>query len=689
MSQSRNPTDSQALLQSMLQRLKLQPGREGQAYLHPPVPNTPAPTWGQDGERGASNLQNVNNSRVNGFGSHGVPSNESGISAADSNFALKGVEIQQSGPGGEVDRGLISSPTQKDNTDGDMGENRVVGQSTQPGITPTGTEQLFPAKSLKDADITSFERSDGERVSFGSSAVTTHKNAVTSVGQNQYQNQSFTPKSYVWSMKTSEANLDTGSQENKVFHVGNGGFGASAQSKDMQIVPANSSFRRKQRSSENKTRRWTQKIKERWRDRPGSFGKKEKEEQREEQKSEQGNKISPQNQPSTAESLINAANKEEERTLPSPDGSDLGKTSLTHTDDGTSEGYTRSAGDFEFGLGSFSLLDEIVTGQEWAKFLNPNLSAASAIQRPSEEPKIPPNPYNSSQTSVIMNHQGGVDKQWSFRGTEASPVTNFSRAQISPDAFQPVSMDVSEGRQQQDVHRGADQSEPMEHGHTQSGVRSGDNGPGQQLTPPSFTRPADILNSSALKSRGHLNRKRQHQSAERRDERPQTGIISDAKEANKEGSRSPLSLTSSPLMETTGGSQHDSVMPLYTLKSPPPPLSPSSFSPFSHVPKGVLKHSISQDSLSSMEVVTKRRRVEENRRVHFSEEVMTIEPPEMDEVATDSEEDSASAADEDSLIDQELESERAVMEDLAPARRPVLPAWIRALKRKNTGRKPR
>ena len=51
--------------------------------------------------------------------------------------------------------------------------------------------------------------------------------------------------------------------------------------------------------------------------------------------------ISPQNQPSAAESLINTAIKEEERNLPSPDHSDLGKTSLTHTDDGTSEGYTR------------------------------------------------------------------------------------------------------------------------------------------------------------------------------------------------------------------------------------------------------------------------------------------------------------------------------------------------------------
>lgn len=287
MSQPRNPADSQALLQSMLQRLKLQPGREGQA----------ASTLGQDGERAASNVQQVNNSPVNGFGANGIPAKAFGISAADSNFGLKGGE--QPGRGCEVDRGLISSPTQKDNTDGETGENRVLGQ---PAVIPTGTRQLFPARSLKDADITSFVRTDGERGSFGSSAMTrqtsSSKDAVTSMGQNQDRDQGFTPKVYVWALKPTDANPDTGSREDHVLHVGNGGFEALAQSKDVQIVPTgqqttNSSSRRNQRSSENKTRRWTQKIKERWRDRQGSFGRKGKEEGgREDKKSEQETEVS-------------------------------------------------------------------------------------------------------------------------------------------------------------------------------------------------------------------------------------------------------------------------------------------------------------------------------------------------------------------------------------------------------------
>ncbi|XP_031158956.2 uncharacterized protein zgc:113229 isoform X1 [Sander lucioperca] len=675
MSQSHNPKDTQALLQSMLQRLKLQPGKEGQAYLHTPVPTTTASTWWQDGERGATNIQKVNSSPVNGFefGSNGIPSKEFGIS--DSNFGLKGGKIQQPGHGCEVDRGLISFPSQKDNIDGDTGEDRVLGQATQPGITPTGREQLFPAESLKDADITSFERTDGMRVSLGSSAMTRHilsnKDAVTSMGQNQDQDLQVCK----W-----PTNVDTGSQGNEVLQMENRGFGALAQSKDMQIVPTNSSSRRKQRSSENKTRRWTQKIKERWKDRPGGFGKKVKEEGgRVDQKSEQGTEISSQKQLLTAEHLINTPNKEEERTLPSLHSSDHSNAPPTHTENSTNEGKMRSSSDFDLGLGSFSLLEEIVTGQEWAKFINPNQSAYSANQRPSEL-KIPPNPHDSGQSYLILNQQGGVNNQWSFRGTEASSDLNFSMAQISPDAFQAVSMDVSEGKQAavRDVHSEADQSEPMEHGHTRR--------------PPLFAKqPENILDKLALKSRVHLNRKRQYQSAERRDERLQTEEISHGKEAYREGSISSLSLTSNHVMEETGESQHDNLMPFYIRNSNPPPLSPSTL--FAPAPRGVLKHSISQESQSSMGTVTKRRRVEVNRRVHFSEEVVAITPPELDPDATDSEEDSG--AEEDSVIEQECEQEdeeeeqAAIKRVEAPTRRPALPAWILALKRWNTGKKDR
>ncbi|XP_040903433.1 uncharacterized protein zgc:113229 [Toxotes jaculatrix] len=689
MSQSHNPTDTQSLLQSMLQRLKLQSGREGQPFLHSPVPA--ANTWKQDGEREAANLQRVNNSPANGFefGTNGSPSKKFGISAADSNFGLKGREIQQPGLDSGINRGLISFPSQKDDIDNNTGENRVLEQAPSPRITPTGTGQLFPAKALKDADLTSFERTDGERVSFGSSAMTRHipgnEDTVPSPGQNQ----GFTPKVYTWSLKSTDANLDTGSQDNKVLPMENGGFGDLAQSKDMQFFATSqnttsSGSRRKQRPSENKTRRWTQKLKERWLERSGSFGKKGKEVGgRVDRESEQGTGISTQNQLLTAEGLINTSVKEEDK----PDSSEPSETPPTRTEDSTLEGRIRSSSDFDFGLGSFSLLDEIVTGQEWAKFLNPNLPPTSTNQRPPEQPlgkpQIPPNPSDSGQLSLILNQQGSGNSPWSFRGTESSPGLDFSMAQISPDAFLPVGMDVSGGKQQQDVHRVADQSEPMED------WQSGERGQRQQCRPSPSAQPADVVDNSALK-RVSLNRKRQHQSAERRDEGLQPEKISDGNETGRGGSISSLSITSSHAMDETGESQSDVAMLLHTVNSSSSPLSPSSFNPFAPAPRGVLRHSISQDSESSMETVTKRRRVEENRRVHrvhFAEEMVTIVPPKLDMDVTDSEEDSE--ADDDSVIEQAYEVEQAAMEEVAPARRHALPAWIQALKRKNTGRKHR
>lgn len=82
------------------------------------------------------------------------------------------------------------------------------------------------------------------------------------------------------------------------------------------------------------------------------------------------------------------------------------------------------------------------------------------------------------------------------------------------------------------------------------------------------------------------------------------------------------------------------------------------------------------------------RRVEETRRVHFAEEVVAIEPPALDSYATDS--DSDPEDEEDSVAPQECEEQKAAIEEVsAPPRRAALPAWIQALKRRNTRRKHR
>lgn len=102
-------------------------------------------------------------------------------------------------------------------------------------------------------------------------------------------------------------------------------------------------------------------------------------------------------------------------------------------------------------------------GQEWAKFLNPNQSASSADQRPSEEFKIPQNPDGNPQPSLFVNRIESASNQRVFSGTEAGPVADFSMEQGPPNDSLPVSMDVSEGKQP----RLADQAGPVAHSQTQ------------------------------------------------------------------------------------------------------------------------------------------------------------------------------------------------------------------------------
>ncbi|XP_041847091.1 uncharacterized protein LOC121643635 [Melanotaenia boesemani] len=654
MSQSHHPTDTQALLQSMLQRLKLQPGREGQAYLKTPVSITAASPQGQ----GAPSLQQVN-SPVNVFGVNG-----------------------------ELGRSLTSLPSQNVNTDHDTGESRVLEQATWLGVTPTTSGQLFPAQSRKDADLTSFERTDDDRVTFGGFAKKRHippdTGSVSSMRPNPVQG--LTPKIYFWSMKSTDA--DTAGQGNKTLHMGNEVDGSREQSKDVQIVSKTTNSRRKQWSSENKTRRWTLKIKEKWKDRQGNLGKKGKEEGgTADQMTEQGTPTSTPNQLLMSENVMTTPEEDG-----APDNSGSSKILPAQWEDNFFDNNFRSTNDSEIGFGSFSLLEEIIKGQEWAKFINPNFSANSVSQTPVKEPlnqhKIQPNPQNYTQSPGILNQLGGGSNQWTFKSTESTPGTFIGMPQTSPQAFTSASMDMSEGKQQQQcVYRQSDPSESMKDSCKQSDVRSAETGPGLQLRPSSFPVLADNPHSSARKSRLQTSRKRQHQSAERRDEKLQTEKMSDGKEADR-GSISCPSSTSCNMMDESGETQQDNVIPLYALNLHPTPLPSSLSNPFAPAPRGVLRHSMAQQTESSMETLTKRRRVEENRRVHFSEDVVTISSPDLDLDAVDSEEDSGSGAEEDSVTDSvECEMEQAVTEEVAPVRRTALPAWILALKRKNTGRK--
>lgn len=125
----------------------------------------------------------------------------------------------------------------------------------------------------------------------------------------------------------------------------------------------------------------------------------------------------------------------------------------------------RSNDDFQFSFSSVSLLEEIVAGQEWAKFLNTASTVSSTNQKTPEKtpssPDVAPKPSHNGP-SKFATHQTGVgNKQWSFRASEPPPVHNDPVNANFPD----------EPARNSTAHREADQSEPMEQGQSQSYVQ--------------------------------------------------------------------------------------------------------------------------------------------------------------------------------------------------------------------------
>ncbi|XP_012727322.2 uncharacterized protein LOC105932628 [Fundulus heteroclitus] len=648
MSQSSNPADTQALLQSMLQRLKLQPGREGQTHFQTPVSPSAAPALWPNGETGAPGLQEVTSSPVNVFNFNGSPSTGITVPAG-----FKSEEKQPTSPAFEGSRSPTSFPLQKVGTDGDTGEKRELDQAPHPRFSPTSTRPLFPTKPQKEVKLTFFKKTNVEREPIGNSMMTGQIPASADSVQELAQRQNHVP---VWSVTSAGPGLAGGGHAG--FHVGNGGTGSLEQNKDVQVFSSSqiTTSKTRKRSTESKTRRWTQKIKERFKDRHGNVGKKGKEEGIPEQET----------QVIRAETPGNRTNNDEDCSR---------KLHPAQTEDNTMSNNRRSS-DLDIGLGSFSLLEEIVQGQEWAKFINPNFSTTSGTERPSQDPSsqphAQPNPHSLNLSPGSLNPAGTGSNQWSFRSTESSPAPAFSMPPPAP-VFPPAPTDTSALKQQ------ADQPEPMEDGQNRSEMLSR-----LQLKLSAFAETSGNPYHSIVRNRLQMSRKRQHQPAERREERLQTQRASDGEKTDKGPLCSPSS-ASIQMMEESVEPQQESVSPPHEPRPHPIPLSPTSFNPAALPPRSVLRQKAPHDSESSIETLTKRRRVEEKRQVHFCEQVTTIESADMD--FTDSEEDSG--ADEDSSFEPDFEAVQAEMDEALPARRSNLPAWIQALKKMNAGKKHR
>ncbi|PWA22288.1 hypothetical protein CCH79_00012616, partial [Gambusia affinis] len=665
MSQSPHSTDSQAVLQSMLQRLKLQSGREGQAHFQTPVSSSAAPALGQNGQRGAASLQGVPSSPVDVLSFNGYPSKEFPISATNSTSGFLRDEKHQASPALEGSRSPTFFPSQKVGPNGDSGKKWELGEAPGPGISPTSTRPLFPTKPQKEIKLTFFKRTDTESENIGSYLMREDVPAKTSAGLNMMENQNHVP---AWSVNSTDAGLAGGG--NIGSHVGNGGFSSLQQNNDLQVF-SNSQVAtnmRRKRSTENKTRRWTQKLKERFKDRHGNAEKKGKEDGLPGQETQVIMPDTPGNKP----------NNDPDAAFSPSDCTDSSKLHPAQTEDNTTASNIRRTSDFDIGLGSFSLLDEIANGQEWAKFLNPNLSTSSVIERPSEEPSsqphIQPQPHSLNQSPGTLSQVGVGNNQWSFRSTESSAGPVFSMPRSAP-VFPAANMDTSALKQP------ADQLEPMEDGQSRSEMLSK-----LQLRLSAFAEPSDNPYHSIARNRIQMSRKRQHQPAERKEERFQTEKMSDGGKTDKGPIPSP-SPASIQMMEESVESQQRNISSSQEQRSLPVSLSPTSLSPSAPPPRGVLRNNMSHEAESAMETMTKRRRVEENRRVHFCEHVIAIESLDIMDDTVEEEEDLE--ADEDSLFEQDFEPVHAEIDEVLPARRSNLPAWIQALKRMNAGKKHR
>nr|XP_046151506.1 uncharacterized protein LOC123993421 [Oncorhynchus gorbuscha] len=696
MSQPSHSVDTQTLLQSMLQRLRLQPGSETQHGRQDQAshgPTTAAQGQGEDGGRpwanaignGALGLSPADDVRA-AEGKGGCEKarksemwrldsrEEFGIPVWDCNFGGsirkgKGEEGRKQPTGSlpKLDRGqMVSSPSAaqsapvlaplqdagsvRGDPGGSVGALPTVMTFTG---TQTGNEGHIDASPLSNSSLSS--KTKGAQ---------NHDQSVLMTS-----NSDFIP-------------FDMGTQMGRWRTLGFGGSEVPGHGDVMKIKSPGQGVA-ENTSSTKSMKRLTQRIKEKWRDRQESLGKKRKAEDgvREERKDAKQVKFQLLTRD---DNVTKMSNKEGYTTTQSPIREGQGEAPPTLSEDSGTVGQFRSPSSFEFGLGSFSLLEEILTGQEWARFLNPSQVDTLANQTPAEEvtnqletSQRRPQDHESGRSTMTLDsvsQSGNVNSQWDFRQSELDQ--SYDR---SADVSSSVNMNITEPSLVQEQNSKCEliQSAPKEYGHVQSQTSSDEVRPNHiPVLQFSFIKPVEVLDSSALKSRVHMNRKREHRSQERKEERECL---------NGEGGER-LEDNSVQTDEEEREEGDNFMMPVYPLKSslsPLPPSSPSSsFTSHPLVTRSILRHSVFQDSESSlsMETVTKKRRMSKSRHVRFSEEVVTMPPSLLIQQYPDSEEDCGT--EEDSTLEENTVMEEVQVVPMMPQPAAALPAWILALRRK-------
>ncbi|KAL7886176.1 hypothetical protein AOLI_G00064710 [Acnodon oligacanthus] len=658
MAKSSAVSDTQSLLQSMLQKLKLQNHSERSST--PTQEQTPFPTVGLNGR---SSLE----STAYQFGD---PSKQPGTPPSiwtnlDNPWRLHS-----------------SHPHQEQSTEG-------IPATLAPDVISDGEMFRWNRKQLK---ISHSKLSDD---SSSLSSFSTTENTLNSTDLSTPS-----PTSSILSQRTSEKHSD---------HSGVCSEGVGDIRKDNINVPDKIMRTRTSRTSKRKwedpgKKRWTQKVKERWKERH----KKERDGKQKQEPNDMAKnghcptptKSSDDNAAATlSEQNINdnstiATLREQNTIHPEPINNGLGEAPPSPLD---------HMSESMFSFGTFNLMEEIFAGKEWANFFQtstcsqPEFTCITA-DKTTESP-------NSVSQSPCREHTTG--NQWDYKEAAHSNL-RMASSQMNSESFQ-EEMDITEqtrasdfslalsqtfdflkdqselfpSNQIQSMDLGLSQSENDEETKYQTqlldlhqnyqlntaeasnqSLTSERNLNQSQQSDPNHTQPETVheeflplldlsylqpKDSSSPRKLGTLSRKRGHCTLRRGSSdrgRSETG------EVDEWGDNAPLN------------SLH-----------PAPSLSPASSI-------SSLQYSISQNSESSAstETIVKKRRLENTRRVRFAEEVVFLPPLVLSEDYDDEDEDDNDDYNNEEEGEASDEDEDNVQEE--PQSRSSIPNWIVALRTK-------
>uniref|UniRef100_A0A8B9K0G0 Zgc:113229 n=1 Tax=Astyanax mexicanus TaxID=7994 RepID=A0A8B9K0G0_ASTMX len=505
-----------------------------------------------------------------------------------------------------------------------------------PGTSPTSPEPV--SWSMNDDDLPKWER---KQLKFTLRKVSDDSRSMSSTNTLE-QTTLNSPSSSVPPPTPPTPGRRASQERSGLSGVWNGGVGDSRRDSinaedKMTQTPMTRTSKRKWGNSGQK--RWTQKVKERWQERhKKERGAKQKEEPKEVPNSNHcpNTPTSPNTSNENALSTNTAAALIDEERIdqhqPINNGPDKAPPSpLDHMSEPI------------FSFDSFNLMEEIFTSQEWAKFFPSSTSSQS------EPTCIKQDKATDSQSNISQSHQAeqNTGSMWDFKWPHASDLRTDS-SQISSDSLQ-QDMDTSDHTSDHTIDQTKtpdfslpfsqtfqflkDQSELFDWSLDQShsmdlGLSQSENDKQQKYQPqlldmhqncqPKTTETSSqespsnqhTLNQSQLPKPNQT----QAETVQHEDVIPLLDLsYLQPKDSGSHGTlsrkRGHCTLNGSSENGEVDRGRDNSIIPLYSLQPESSISSP--------------QRSVSKDSEStaSTETVVKKRRLEDTRRVHFAEEV--------------------------------------------------------------------